>query len=242
MLIKHKGINVNVKIIGNGEVPILFLHGWGGSTKSFDFVVRQLRFNYKAIFIDFPPFGKSDEPNVAYTLFDYVDLVCIVLKKLNISKPIVVGHSFGGRIAIVLSAMERTNMLVLVSSAGIKVRRSLKYYIKIYLYKLCKKLKIKLNTGSKDYNNLSKTMQQTLINIVNKNLDTYAKTVNVPTLIFWGKKDKETKPYMAYKLSRYIKKSELIIIKNAGHFSYIQEYDMFIKTLNYFIKENLWIS
>ena len=80
-------------------------------------------------------------------------------------------------------------------------------------------------------------MKKTFINIVNTYLEEFANKINVPTIIFWGKQDKETPLYMAKRFNKLIKNSELVICKNAGHFSYIDDVNTFINVLNYFVND-----
>ena len=216
----YKGININYEIVGNGNVPIVFLHGWGGSTQSFNFICKYLTFDYRALFIDFPPFGNSEEPSCTFSMEDYHSLTKQILQKEGFIRPIIVAHSFGGRVAIMLG--NYAGFIVLTSSAGLKPKRGIKYYCKITAYKFLRKIGIKKNGGSNDYKKLSNGMKRTFINIVNTCLDDYAKQIRVPTILFWGKKDNQTPFYMAKKLKRLIKTSERICFKDAGHFCYIE--------------------
>lgn len=236
MFIKFNGASVHYEICGNGTIPIVFLHGWGGSTQSFKFMLKYLDFDYRAIFIDFPPFGCSCEPSGVLTIFDYADMVKEILIKEGIKNPILVGHSFGGRVAIILASKNNFRGLVLTSSAGIKVKHKPSYYFKVYKYKFLKMLGLNPRGGSKDYLVLSTIMQKTFVNIVNTNLEKYAINITVPTLIFWGDKDKETPIYMAKKLHKLIKNSNLFVVKNSGHFAYMENKELFSSRLNDFIK------
>ena len=132
----------------------------------------------------------------------------------------------------------------MVDSAGIKPKRSLNYYLKVSKYK---KLKSKQNKtqkdlerlrkfGSDDYKVLSDIMKQTFINVVNEDLSRCAKFLKCKTLIVWGAKDKETKPFMARKLNKLIIGSKLIFLKDAGHFSFIEKKQEFIIILDSFLK------
>ena len=235
MFIYYKGISVRYLVVGDGDVPILFLHGWGGSVKSFSFICKYLKFNYKAIFIDFPPFGESEMPFCPLTIYDYANIVIKVLNKEMVNKPVVVGHSFGGRVAILLGEYKIPSKIVLLGSAGLKPKRHFSYYLKVLSYKFFKLFGLYIFRGSKDYKDLTPIMKQTFKNIVNTYLDSSVKKIKVKTLIFWGKKDKETPLYMAKRLNKYITNSELVIIKDAGHFSYVDDFNTFIHTLNYFI-------
>ena len=193
-------------------------------------------------------FGKSAEPSVPYFLGDYVFELKNLLDKYDIEKLYLVGHSFGGRVAIKFAYLYQNEYssfkLCLIDSAGVIPRRGLRYYFKILRYKCLKhksnssfKAKEKMKKmGSSDYKKLSPTMKKTFVNIVNEDLLPYAKFISVDTFIIWGKYDKDTKLYMAKKLHRAIKNSELFILDNAGHFSFLDNKLDFLILLDTFIK------
>lgn len=235
MTINFKTSDINYEIVGTGKCDLVFLHGWGGNIDSFKFVCKYLKFDYRALFIDFPPFGKSTEMQTSWTIFDYAEVVLEIMKKENIKQPIIIGHSFGGRVASVLSAGGYASKLMLIDSAGLKPKRSLKYHFKRLNNKIRAKLG-KKTKGSTDYEALSPIMKKTFVNIVNTFLEKYVINILVPTIIIWGQKDKETPLYMAKRFKSLIKNSELIIIKNAGHFSYLQDINTLINVINYFAK------
>ena len=111
--------------------------------------------------------------------------------------------------------------LALIDSAGIKPRRGLKYYCRLYRHKLLNLLKIHHQAGSEDYRKLSPLQRKTFVNIVNEDLSGILDKITLPTLIIWGNKDKETPIYMARKLNRKIRGSGLVVLKNAAHYSYL---------------------
>ena len=127
MYIVYKKSKVYYNKQGSGNNTIVFLHGWGGSTKSFDFICKDLKDEYKCLFIDFPAFGKSEEPKQPYQIFDYEKIVIKILNKERIIRPVLVGHSFGGRIAILLASDGYASKMVLVDSAGLKPTQQSKY-------------------------------------------------------------------------------------------------------------------
>lgn len=233
----YKGIKIYYEIVGGGTVPIVFLHGWGGGIDSFKHICKSLKFDYKALFIDFPPFGKSEEPQCNFTIYDYSELTLLIIKECKMFKPILVGHSFGGRIATILSGKGHASKLLLTSSAGMKAKHGLIYHFKVVKHKILKKLGLKSNGGSSDYKALSQNLRKTFVNIVNTNLEKYAIHINVPTLLVWGAKDKDTPLYMAKRFKKLIKGSELIVYKNAGHFCYLENAFAFSLILNAFVEE-----
>ena len=233
-----KGSKVHYEIFGNGDKEVVFLHGWGGSINSFSFISKDLNFSYKALFVDFPPFGDSEEPKETLTIFDYADMVQQIMEREGFKRPLMVGHSFGGRVAIILANKNLADGLILTASAGMKVRHGIKYYYKIYKHKLCKRFGLKSSGGSSDYKMLSQNMKKTFINIVNTNLEKYAINIGVPCVLVWGKKDKDTPFYMAKKLNKLIKESEIIAYKHCGHFCYLEKYAEFVAIINSFSKSN----
>ena len=135
-----------------GEVVNVYLHGWGVSHKSLYFCNDHLKGS--SLFVDFPPFGKSDKDIRGWTIFSYATMVVSLCEKLNIHKINLIGHSFGGRVAILVSVFcpSKVNKLVLVDSAGVKPKRGISYHYKVWKYRMRKRLKLDTsNMGSCDY-------------------------------------------------------------------------------------------
>ncbi len=233
--------------VGSSNNYIVFLHGWGADKNSF-FWLKDYFKNYSLIFVDFAGFGESHEPDRPYYVSDYVDELKGLLDNFEIANLILVGHSFGGRVAIKYAFCYQYDYckfgLVLVDSAGIKPRRGLAYKIKVARYKKCKKLankaekyaKMLNNFGSADYKAVSGIMRKTLVNVVNENLEVYAKAIKCDTILVWGTNDQDTKLYMAKKLLRLIKGSRLFLIEGAGHFSFLDNPNQFLIILDTFVK------
>lgn len=233
--------------IGNSNEFIVFLHGWGADKNSFLWVSSYIK-NKSMIFVDFNGFGESPEPEYPYTVFDYAFNLKKILDNYKIYSLIIVGHSFGGRVAVKFSSLYQfcyeNYKLCLVDAAGLIPRRGLFYYYKVYKYKLLKKIaKISKKSenllskyGSKDYKQLSTMMKQTFNLIVNEDLSKDAALINVSTFIVWGVLDKETKLYMAKKYNKLIVNSKLFLINDAGHFSFLDKPQEFLIILDTLIK------
>lgn len=172
-------------------------------------------------------FGKSDKMAYPYSLDDYVKEIYFLISALNVEKYSIVAHSFGARVAIKLSLIDkRVDKLILTGAAGLKPKRSLKYYFKVYVYKLLKKFvkkdRIK-SFGSSDYKTLSPVMKESFVKIVNEHLDGIANGVKNKTLILHGELDRETPLYMAKRYNKKIKNSTLKVLKGSGHFAFIDD-------------------
>jgi pimeloyl-ACP methyl ester carboxylesterase len=227
-------IILNHVMLGSGA-DVIFLHGWGGSIDSFRGVAEYFSSQYRCTVVDFYGFGESKADRV-FTMQDYVDAIEEIMTTYRMKDVILVGHSFGGRVAI-LSAAQNSNIksIVLVDSAGLKPRFSLKKFIKKTSYKLKKRLKMDTSKcGSADYKALSGDMRETFKNVVNFHLDGYLKDIKCDTLIIWGKRDRDTPPYMARKLRRCIYNSGLIFLKG-GHYSYLDCYGQFLAILDSYL-------
>lgn len=212
---------------------VVFLHGWGGNLNSFHGAYKTINsLGINSVNIAFP----SVVPKI-WGVYDYASYVKQVLNELNVQKPILVGHSFGGRVAIILSAQKLCKKLVLVDAAGLKPKTSIKKQLRIARYKASiKKGKLLDGAGSIDYNNTSGDGRAVFVRIVNTHLDGLLPYIDVPTLIMWGDKDKETPLYMAKRLKRGIKNSRIKILRG-GHYSYVDSEYAFTCELKKFITE-----
>lgn len=141
-------------------------------------LTEYLKKTRQVILLDFPGHGQSGEPQTPWAVEDFAGLVAELLGRLGVAGCDMLGHSFGGRVAIVLAAKrpQLVKKLVLVDAAGILPRRGISYYAKVYRYKLGKKLaKIgpidrlfhlterQKNAGSAEYRALSGAMRATFV-------------------------------------------------------------------------------
>ena len=252
MNINIDGYNINYVDEGqtNSDYAILLLHGWGASINYFAKTVNLLKEKYRVLALDLPGFGKSDNLKKSFFVDDYVDIVIDFLKKLNVKKVSLIGHSYGGRIIIKLNNRDVKDFEiinnVLIDAAGIKNKIGFKKRIKIYIYKIIKSLiallpignkkyemieNLKSKFGSKDYKSVKKELRDTLVKSVNEDLSSILKNIKVDTLIIWGEKDIDTPIDNAKFMEREIKNSGLVVIKNTGHFSFIEDEYTFLKVM-----------
>ena len=82
--------------------------------------------------------------------------------------------------------------------------------------------KLKSKFGSKDYQNAG-YMRNILVKTVNEDFTDKICEIKCPVFIYWGEKDKDTPLWMAKKLKKIIKDSGLYVVKNGGHFSFIDD-------------------
>ncbi len=245
------GIKVRYKVAGVGE-QILLLHGWGGSIESMGLVLDDFASHYTVLAVDFPGHGESDLPPTAWGVTDYAELVLGVMDALHWQRPHIIAHSFGGRVTIKLASSnpDRVGKIVLVDSAGVRPPRSMQYYLRVILAKTGKYLarhwgrlgamirdRIYTAIASRDYLNAG-PLRDTFTKIVNEDLTARLPHIKSPTLLIWGEKnDKETPVSSAIIMKKLIPQAELIVFKNAGHFSYIDQYSKFRLVVRRFLRE-----
>ncbi len=210
----------------NDKKPLLFLHGYLADKNSFVYQTPFFSKYFDVHAIDFKGFGENAGMDYPYALDDYVNDVKEYISKNGLIKPHIIAHSFGGRVAVKMLA-DNPNLadkLVLTGSAGLKPKRSVKYRLKKLAFNLTKKFlsnEQRLKFYSADYLALSPVMRESFKKIIAENLDGKLKDIKNKTLIIYGEKDAETPLYMARRFNRGIADSKLIIIKNGGHFCFI---------------------
>lgn len=235
----YNGASVAYKFVDRGSKSVVvFLHGWGRSGEDFK-PFENLFENKSLLILDFPPFGESEFDPSKWSIFSYANMVISLCESLEISSCDFIGHSFGGRIAIIIAALKCSlvHSCILVDSAGLKPKRTIKYRYKVFKHKICKKFGKVSNSGSRDYQALSPEMKELFKNIVNTHLDEFCHLIKAKTLIIWGKDDKETPFYMAKRLNKKIENSRLEILENSGHFSFLEKRLEFFCLVNDFLKE-----
>lgn len=239
-----KDVNINFIQYGNKKGKnVVLLHGWGQNISMMDPIGKRLEKDFYITNIDLPGFGNSSEPTYGYTIYDYYEVIDELLTKLKIDNPILIGHSFGGRIAIVYAAKKKVDKLVLLSSP---FKRSLKKNtLKVKILKTLKKIPVlneleafmKTKIGSTDYKNATPMMRTILVNTVNEDLTEYLKQINAPTLLVWGSLDNDVSLEDAKYAESIMKDAGLIIYEGATHYAYLEKINELTKALNIFLKE-----
>ncbi len=245
----NDGMMLKYDVSGEGPAMIL-MHGWGcnGSTvRSIADIAAEKHTVYN---IDLPGFGKSSEPVSVWGVEDYTSMLEKFVSDLGIENPVILGHSFGGRVGILYASRNNVDKLILVDAAGVKPKRSLKYYFKIYSFKAGKIIsrivlgkkkaesrieRMRKRNGSSDYSKASPMMRSILIKVVNEDLKYAMPSIKAPTLLVWGENDTATPLRDAKVMERLIPDAGLVSFPACGHYSFLDNHYQFAAVLRSFI-------
>lgn len=234
--------------------PVLIMHGWGCNYTTVASIANVLKDGMRVVNVDLPGHGKSQEPPEVWGVEDFTRLIEKFIYKLNLGSPALIGHSFGGRIALLLSSRNPIREVVLVDAAGIKPHRKLKYYIKVYSFKTAKKIlplflgkergqKVidawRGKAGSADYRNSSPMMRAVMSKCVNEDLKHVMPNIKASTLLIWGEEDTATPLSDAKTMEKLIPDAGLVSFPGCGHYSFLDNPGGFRAVLRKFFEKSL---
>jgi pimeloyl-ACP methyl ester carboxylesterase len=220
------------------------LHGWNNSISNWESIALKLSKSANVILVDLPGFGQTQTPPLDWNIFSYANFVRSFINKLKLSNLIIVGHSFGGRIAIILGSNKNIcHKVILIDSAGLNIR-DIKSKLLLLVARLGKPAlrilpkpyssTISRFFGSDDYKNAGCNLK-IFKNIVLTDLTEYAKNIAVPTLIIWGDKDRILPLKHALKFKEIIPNSTLRIVWGSDHSPNLEKPDKLTEIINEFI-------
>ena len=198
------------------KIDIIILHGWGSNKNLMKQSFSPYMDKFRHIYIDLPGFGNST-CNTILTTVDYARLVELLMIHINASKNIIVGHSFGGKVALLLEP----EILVLLSSAGIYTEKSLKVKTKIFLFKALKKFgfaHLRKFFVAEDAKTLNTYMYETFKGVVNEDFSQQFKDSKAKGLICWGESDTATPLSSGEKIHELMQDSRFVAYDGDHYF------------------------
>lgn len=238
----YEDINIHYTYVNNSsKKTLVYLHGWGQNIEMMMPIAKPFMQSENILIIDLPGFGKSGEPKTVWSLADYATMVYELLNKLDLKNPIVIGHSFGGKVALFYASMYKIEKLVLLASpykvANPKVSLKVKLLKKLAKIPLLKQIaeNCKKNMGSTDYRNASPKMRSILVKHINTDATEICKKINCPTIMIWGTKDTAVPLKDAYEMEKLIKNSAVLEYPEKTHYAYLEDINKTINILKSFI-------
>lgn len=244
MIKKIKEVNINYEVYGKKDaVSLVLLHGWGQNIAMMKPIADPFQDQFQIIIIDLPGYGESEEPTYAWQVEDYKEAIHLLLESLNVENPIMIGHSFGGKISLLYASQYSIKKLILLASPFKKEIQKLSTKTKVL--KQLKKVPglnkleqfAKRHIGSEDYRKASPLMREILVNTVNLDITDQISKIKCPTLIIWGTEDEAVPIKRAYELEQLIPDSGVVIYEQCTHYAYLERLGQTINVLNAFLKE-----
>lgn len=247
----HQNTQISWYATGTGK-PLLILHGWGSSASAMQPLAEKLSNIRTCYLIDFPGFGNSPEPPTAWSLDDFAGLIKKFAGKNFKAKSFdVLVHSFGNRVLLKLltdqEIKEQIEKVIITGGAGLKPKRSLKFYLKKYTAKVLKfpflilpnplrekglaslrKTGLWKMLGSSDYQELSGVMRETFVKTVTEFQDDLLSKIDHEVLLIWGENDTATPIDQAMRMEKKLKNGVLVRVENASHYAFLDQPHQFI--------------
>ncbi|MDO4335064.1 MAG: alpha/beta hydrolase [Bacteroidales bacterium] len=236
-IIEIEGVSLHYRDSGEENLrPVVIMHGWGCNVDTVRQIEDIFRGRMRTINVDLPGHGQSSEPPAVWGIEDFTRLIEQLIIRLGLEKPSLIGHSFGGRISILLGSRNEVDRILLVDAAGVKPRHGFNYYRKVYTFKATKHLvnlffgkkkggeildRMRSKKGSADYRNSSPRMRAIMSRCVNEDLKHVMPAIKAPTLLIWGENDTATPLSDAHTMKSLIPDAGLVVFPGCGHYSFL---------------------
>jgi len=234
-------VAVNYIDYGEGKNALVLLHGWGQNIEMMKPIGDRFKKNNRIVIVDLPGFGMSEEPTYVWTLNDYVECVKELLDNLKVENPILIGHSFGGKISLLYASKYKVEKLILFGSPYKNEIKELS--IKTKILKFLKKIPLinklegfaKRHIGSTDYRKASDTMRKIMVEHINLNIEEDVKKIEAPALLIWGTMDNAVPVERAYELEKIMNDAGVVTYEGCSHYAYLERLEQTINVLKSFI-------
>lgn len=230
---------LHIESIGkNSQPPLILLHGWNNNSDILRPLGTLLADKYHSLLIDLPGFGDSELPTEAWSAFDYADRIVAFMDEKGLSKVDLLGHSFGGKIAMSLAIRypDRLGKLIIIGSAGLQRKRTLSQKLRakslVTAGKFIKLIDRSFNTtfypdkfiprfGSKDYKDVTGVLRAILVKSINEDYTSIVSKITAPTLIIYGEHDDVMPVEIGERLHKAIKGSKFYVFPEKPHHPFL---------------------
>jgi len=215
---------------GEGPVQVVWLHGW--ARRGDDFVLAASALAERgvaSVTLDLPGFGASPLPDVAGGARHYAALIAPALREISSEPLVLVGHSFGGRVAVVVASTHPEVVRALVLS-GVPLLRLSPPSTPHFGYRTVRWLYAKglvseqrmeaarQKYGSSDYRRAQGVMREVLVANVNESYEDELANVVAPVAFVWGENDTVAPLDVATRAATLLKGDHTVhVVAGVGH-------------------------
>lgn len=223
------------QVTGTSPSRVLALHGWARRGSDIASVIQGI----DAITPDLPGFGASPVPDEVLGAKGYAKAVAPLLDECD-EPPVLLGHSFGGRVAVCLATAypDRVGPLVLSGVPLVRRAPSGRSNLTYRTVKALNRVGIvsdsrleaeKKRRGSADYRAVSGVMRDILVKVVNESYEDQLRQLRSPVHLIWGELDGEV-PLVVAETARDIMKEAgvevtLTVLPGVGHLTPVEAPD-----------------
>ena len=216
---------------GDRPPKIIGLHGWGRSHKDFNLAFSGMA----ALAVDLPGFGASPPPSDAWGSAEYAAFLAETLSSMG-ERFAVVGHSFGGRIAVRLAQLhpDLVSSLVLTGTPLLRLGDAPRSPVG---YRFVKKLarlgliseerldRARRRYGSADYRSSNGVMRDVLVRVVNEEYGTVLEQIRCHVTLVWGSEDTVVPIEIASRARAILSSAALMVLEGADHYSVLERHE-----------------
>jgi pimeloyl-ACP methyl ester carboxylesterase len=210
---------------GTGPVQVVGLHGWARDRS--DLVAALTGFD--ALNVDLPGFGSSPPPAAATGASGYARVLAEALDGAGTGPVVLIGHSFGGRVAVALAAA-RPDLVRALVLTGVPLLRpegpARKPKLSVRLARALHRRglvndarleALRQKHGSDDYRRATGVMRDVLVTVVNESYEDELRALTCPVALVWGEDDTAAPLAIAQRAQSILAEGILVTLPGVGH-------------------------
>ncbi|HTT59402.1 MAG TPA: alpha/beta hydrolase [Acidimicrobiales bacterium] len=226
---------------GTGPIRVVWLHGWARSARDFSAAAQRLADRgIASVALDLPGFGSSPAPDSPGGAQLYAELIVPCLREISESPLVLVGHSFGGRVALLVASThpELVRELVLTGVPLVRIgptrQPSRRYRLVRWLagHHLITEARLesaRQKFGSRDYRNASGVIRDVLVATTQENYESALSSLQTPVSFLWGEGDDQAPPEVAERAAQLVTSvSSVTVLAGVGHFVPLEAVDALV--------------